>query len=453
MPQSLCHCQGHGEGDSPPTRGTLQPRGKARWCRWTGLSAPRCRLRPPTWGRVHRRAEPKSEIRPGRVCLGPGLASAPCRTVPSVLPLSPQAQGPGPAVLREAAESGLCPGFPRGEAQQRHPRAAGREAGGSQGWMRLQDGCSPPRTSPRDPAGREVRAGGSSGGSSAAGSCLVWARPGPAAALLPGARGSPGTPPSILGPPHLRVRRGGGARRRGHFAQVRGAGSGRCSPEGEPWTGGALQTLLPQPHQRAEEPVCRRCPDGCPGAVHPAAPRPAGSPGHPPPPRHPSATAPVPGRAQSRQQAAARWSRARRVPSMLGRSALAPPAAPGRRRGGPAAGAGRAARGPAPAPEERGGGGCWPHTAGPVPHMSVSDSALSVQSRLGPRHPRFGSHCPQHHQLVPGTLGSGRTPLVQSNTGLGTIRAVTSGSDRTPPVLSFCVLGILSPGLHHLFTP
>lgn len=49
---------------------------------------------------------------------------------------------------------------------------------------------------------------------------------------------------------------------------------------------------------------------------------------------HPSRLIAVPGRAQSRQQAAARRSRARRVPSMLGRSALPPPAAPGRDWGG-----------------------------------------------------------------------------------------------------------------------
>lgn len=164
MPQSLCHCQGHGEGDSPPTRGTLQPRGRVRWCQWTGLSAPRCRLRLPTWGRVDRGAEPKYS--PGESAWSRGLAPAPSRKAPSVLPLSPQAQGPRPVVLREAAEFGLCPGLPRGEAQQRLVgRAAGREAGGSQGWMpeseRLQDRCSPPRASPRDPAGR--RAGGEPG--------------------------------------------------------------------------------------------------------------------------------------------------------------------------------------------------------------------------------------------------------------------------------------------------
>lgn len=51
---------------------------------------------------------------------------------------------------------------------------------------------------------------------------------------------------------------------------------------------------------------------------------------------HPGAP-PVPGRAQSRQQAARR-SRAPRVPSMLGRAALPPPAAPGRERGGSGAG-------------------------------------------------------------------------------------------------------------------
>lgn len=117
MPQSLCHCQGHGEGDSPPTRGTLQPRGRVRWCQRTGLSAPRCRLRLPTWGRVDRGAEPKYS--PGESAWSRGLAPAPSRKAPSVLPLSPPAQGPRPVVLREAAEFGLCPGLPRGEAQQR----------------------------------------------------------------------------------------------------------------------------------------------------------------------------------------------------------------------------------------------------------------------------------------------------------------------------------------------
>lgn len=187
----------------------------------------------------------------------------------------------------------------------------------------------------------------------------------------------------------------------------------------------ALQTLLPQPHQRAEEPESRRCPDGCPGAALPAAARPAGSPRSAPPPRHPSAAAPVPGRAQSRQQAAARRSRARRVPSMLGRSALAPPAAPGRRRGGPAAGAGRAARGPARAPGERGGGSCRPR----IPHPHVGQRALGLVPIRSPAPSvRFAP--------APASLVGPRQ----------------SWFGQVTPSPAF-VLGILSPGLHHLITP
>lgn len=214
---------------------------------------------------------------------------------------------------------------------------------------------------------------------------------------------------------------------------------------GEGALAGALQTLLPQPQQRAEEPLSRRCPDGCPGAALPAAAGPAASPGQPPTPRAPSAAAPVPGRAQSRQQAAARRSRESRVPSMLGRSALAPAAAPGRRRGGPAAGAGREARGAAPAPGGAGRGVQLrpPHGRPGTAHLRPGTAHLRAGQRtLGPvsirsRHPRFGSHRRRHHQLVPGTPGLGRTPLVQSDTGLGILRAGTPGSDKTPPVPSF----------------
>lgn len=200
--------------------------------------------------------------------------------------------------------------------------------------------------------------------------------------------------------------------------------------------------------------MSRRCLDGCPAAALPTAARPAASLGQPPRPgtprRHP-------------RYLAGRRAGSRRRRGGAGRAASPPCWADPRwlcrrHRGGAWAGrrpgrGGRHVVQPRPRRSGEGGPAAGPHSAGPLPHISVSDSTFSVQSSFGPGHPRFGSHRRRHGRLAPGTLGSGRTSLVQSDTGLGILRAGTPASDRTPPVPVFSVLGILSPGLYHFITP
>lgn len=245
-----------------------------------------------------------------------------------------------------------------------------------------------------------------------------------------------------------------------------GPGAFRPSSGGRPGAllpgGGALVGGLSRPFSRSPTNGQR---NPCPGAASTAV-----LPLRFPPRRdrrHPSVSPPapaplvgIPGTWQGAEQAAGGGEVEQGAPRPLhagpirAGSAGGTGAVPGR--AGGRGGAGRGGRHvvqPRPRRSGEGGPAAGPHSAGPLPHISVSDSTFSVQSSFGPGHPRFGSHRRRHGRLAPGTLGSGRTSLVQSDTGLGILRAGTPASDRTPPVPVFSVLGILSPGLYHFITP
>lgn len=428
-----------------------QPCGRARQrvCRWKGLSAPRCRLRQPTWGHFARGAEPKYSLK--KAAWGRGLAPAPSQTPAS--PALPQHDGTDTLCLQGSSRARALSGVPSvgsSAAARRHSRAAGWKPGGLAGLD--AGGGVPPGSllpSPRIPSGSPLGRGGEPGPALPAGEqrprderclqlpCMGKAGEGGLAAALRAGLARP--PPDSE---HLWATlpaRPPGRRRRGHLARVSGPGPGRYSPEVSVPAKGSPDPppSAPPPVRGARAPALprrlpRRCAPRCgeTGGTLRAA-RPA--------PRHPSGGRPrylAGRRAGNRQRrggagraasppcwADPRWLRRRHRggagagrragrggaggtwsgpgPGGAGRGLLPPPALPP-----PPA----SPSGPAPVPP------VGPRTVlappGSVPGTSVSGRALPVRSRFGPRNPRSCSAPPpaspvghHHPRFGQGTLG------------------------------------------------